>query len=583
MSRRFVPIFTMIVFCMTALSSRAENGSYDGTFGWPLQQRPSKVLVCSGEGLAAGENMLLESLSGLAAKAVNEGRWNTMVWIKTSSPDYKYLYEKSVEALGLAATDIEEISLWDLVDKMRKKRLVKGYVLYDADQTEGPLYAWREGIDCSSNVATVYCSLLDGMLIERNLQEKAKSHHLRLLKDVKGETMEECFHKNKSKLNNDSAIGIDPKVSNCRDIAIAQKLMVYYGTGKFYNEVLEWVRPLSPIMGWNCGNEDEFTEPISLWGHYNTASNWCLNLPFLSAAGRYVELKKLPQFNPAGLEYDNDKAYHTVMMSDGDNLQWVMGDFSRNPLYFGNENRSETNMSWTLCATNVSVMSPLSWNYLVENSHSGETFVEYGGGYQYPDKFAQNRPNRKELLREFAKRLNYHFNKLGITVFGCICKDARGADALEAFQIYAEEIENLAGILPVQYYPYELGGEVLWVNDKDGNSIPVITARYCIWEKTLGREFAGTPDYISAMINRDVMAGRFSNVMPLSWTIVNAWSGFEEESKAPYYPNKGCNVLMNIKSTLRDEVQIIPAEELVWRTRMRYNPEQTQNILNEIQ
>ena len=60
--------------------------------------------------------------------------------------------------------------------------------------------------------------------------------------------------------------------------------MLYYGTGPFSEQILEWVTPLSPILGWNYGNEDEYTGAITRWGHYNTASNWCRNLPVIMAA-----------------------------------------------------------------------------------------------------------------------------------------------------------------------------------------------------------------------------------------------------------------------------------------------------------
>ena len=49
---------------------------------------------------------------------------------------------------------------------------------------------------------------------------------------------------------------------------------------KYWNGLLRF----PPILGWNYGNEDEYTGAITRWGHYNTASNWCRNLPVIMAA-----------------------------------------------------------------------------------------------------------------------------------------------------------------------------------------------------------------------------------------------------------------------------------------------------------
>lgn len=108
-------------------------------------------------------------------------------------------------------------------------------------------------------MATVYASLLKGVLVEESLEKRIKQSGLKKLKDARNESPESCFKRCKKQLNRSSALSIDPKVSNCRDIAIAQKLMLYYGTGPFSEQILEWVTPLSPILGWNYGNEDEYT------------------------------------------------------------------------------------------------------------------------------------------------------------------------------------------------------------------------------------------------------------------------------------------------------------------------------------
>lgn len=256
--------------------------AYDGRHGWFIQKAPQQLILCNGEGLSRAESMLLESLSGLCGQAVNEDSFDEMVWIEIDNSSYREILRSSQESLNITKTT--RMDVWDLLEHLKKKKIIEGYILYKNDNSIGENYSRREGINYSANVATVYASLLKGILVEESLEKRIKQSGLKKLKDARNESPETCFERCKNQLNRGAALSIDPKVSNCRDIAIAQKLMLYYGTGHFSEQILEWVTPLSPILGWNYGNEDEYTGAITRWGHYNTASNWCRNLPIIMAA-----------------------------------------------------------------------------------------------------------------------------------------------------------------------------------------------------------------------------------------------------------------------------------------------------------
>ena len=94
----------ILLFCLllsATLCSAAAGG--DDRYGWPEQKAPEKLIVCKSSANSA-ERMLLESLSGLAAKAVNEERFDRMVWMETGNEAYRRLFRESLEAL-----DIREI------------------------------------------------------------------------------------------------------------------------------------------------------------------------------------------------------------------------------------------------------------------------------------------------------------------------------------------------------------------------------------------------------------------------------------------------------------------------------------------
>ena len=121
------------------------------------------------------------------------------------------------------------------------------------------------------------------------------------------------------------------------------------------------------------------------------------------------------------IDFEDNSAFHSFVISDGDNMQWTMGEFLDSPVYYGNKDRNRSPVSWTLCPINLSVVSTSTWNRFVTMKKDNSSVIEYGGGYQYPDEFAKNRPNREELLIEFAQRMNWHFKKLNIKIFGFIC------------------------------------------------------------------------------------------------------------------------------------------------------------------
>lgn len=569
MQKSITILITLIIFFYSPISAKEYNGRY----GWPEQKAPKKIIICERKGSLA-EIMLLESLSGLAAKAVNEGKFDEMIWMDVDNESYKSLYELSVKELNIS--NVRKMDLWSLVDYLKKKKIINGYILYKLEKN----YDQHVISDYSSNVATVYASLLSGILIDESLTQKASQHQLNELKDVRAESLEECFEKNSKKLNNSSALSIHPSVTNMRDYAIAHKLMLYADKKVLIEKVLEWVKPMSPILGWGCGDEYDFTSLISEWGHFNTASDWCFNLPLISSVFGKVELKKAKEISLEDIDFNDLSSFHSFVMSDGDNMQWTIGNFAKNNCYAGNEKVNKTGVSWTLCPINLSVVSPFTWNELVDLQGEKNSYIEYGGGYQYPDLFAIKRSNRIELLREFAQRINFHLNQMGIKVFGFICRDVKSNHAQEAFQIYAEELTGITGMLAVQYFPYELGDNILWYKNKQGIDIPVVTASYSLWDEVhKGRPYCGTPEYVASLINRDVMSLDPQKGNALSWTIVHAWSDFSKSSRITKRPAVGMNPIIASEELLLSQIKTISINELLWRIRMKCRPSQTNNIL----
>lgn len=96
---------------------------------------------------------------------------------------------------------------------------------------------------------------------------------------------------------------------------------MYADKKELIEKILKWTRPLSPILGWGCGDEYDFTSLISGWRHYNTAADWRLNLPIISAASGKVPLKKTNEKSIADVDFNDSSAFHSFVMSNVNNMQ----------------------------------------------------------------------------------------------------------------------------------------------------------------------------------------------------------------------------------------------------------------------
>jgi hypothetical protein len=163
---------------------------------WPVQKLPKAVARASNTPASsssqAGLQMIIQSAAGLAAKAVNEGRGDEMVWVDSGNQDVEDWFARLL-AVHPALEKSGSFGAWELVDRYSKKGVIKGYILSRLDRSQGALNAYRPGMDCSVNVATSLAGLLDAVIVAEELQADAQAHGLRLLLDARDKTQLWCF------------------------------------------------------------------------------------------------------------------------------------------------------------------------------------------------------------------------------------------------------------------------------------------------------------------------------------------------------------------------------------------------------
>lgn len=592
MTRNTIGLWLLLLIALAAASHSVSAS--DVSRWWPTQSLPKRILrTDSLEKLPAPhgpQHMLVQSLAGLAAKAVNEGRGGELIWVTTTHRDLEAWF-------GRFHTDHPEITVadpqssWQLLDRLREQGIVQGYILYRWDTSPGKIAedAERPGIDMSVNIATSLAGILHGVLIDESLVPDVEARGLPLLLDARDKSPQWCFETYRDQFCRQMLCMQDPRIPNCRDLAIAHNALTLFGKQDPVPAAMQWLEPLSPILGWPGGDEFQATRLSSIHGHIQTATNWCMNLPVLMAGSERQAPPRAAACDPRSIDFSDARSAVSFICTDGDNVQWYEGGFFRvSDQFWESPARGRIPYGWSCCFTQLAQLCPQVATYAIETRSANDWFVEWGGGYYYPDLFGSARPDRWDLLARHARRTLDLMRAQNVKLLGFNVSQLDSPDAMRAYETIAREADDLLGLLVFQYAPYEAGaGKTYWVPDRLGQNLPVITARYSIWSHSNSRPRSGTPAKVAREIQESV--GAQSAAAPrYDWVIAHVWSYFrpvggtdEEAENVPqdqvpgppvtrgYAPSVWC------AERLPADVRVVSPEELVWRIRMQQEPEQT--------
>jgi hypothetical protein len=577
-----------VALLLSTFFSQAHSADPDSRW-WPIQSIPKAVVRTRASGTA--QAMMVQSVAGLAAKAVNGGRSDEMVWVDNGNVDledwFARLLKRQPQLENRGTQD-----LWTIIDRYTKRGIINGYILYRADASKGALNEHRAAIDCSVNVATTLAGILNGIIVEEALEPQARQHGLKQLIDVRNKTQAWCFETYKEQFNRNMACTQDPQRPHVRDFAIAQTAFTCYGYDAPMPALMKWLAPLSPILGWNGGDEFKTTEMSSRWGHIQTATDWCINLPILMAGTEKASQSFLKSFDPRTINWNDTRSAVSFISSDGDNVQWSEGNFFRNKSYWADPNRGKIPFGWSCCFAHLAQLCPEAIEYAASTQSTNDSFIEWGGGYYFPDLFAVERPNRWELLAQHARRTWSLMQKNNTRIIAFNVNRVGSPDARKAYELFAKETSGLLAILVFQYDGYEAGaGKVFWVKDRNGIEVPVVSARYSIWAQA-NRPRVGTPAKVAREIRQTVEHSQAGELPRFDWVIAHVWSWFKhapgsneiaedmsQEKVASQDAVRGYTPVTWSAARLPSSIRTVSPEELIWRIRMKHNPEQTKKLL----
>ena len=562
--RRF-PVWLILWVCVTGVM--AGESIPEGDW-WPSQAPPERIVEVSGLHTLAESN-LAQSISGLAAAAVNNGKHDELVWIKTDNPEYVRLLDRTVQILEIP--EVRTVDVWKLLAEYKDKLIVRGYVLY----TSG-----HENIDkdASVNIATTMAGFEEAVIVEHSLESRVRELGLPCLGDADVWTMQKCFQTYDTRANRNMLAAINPGMWNMRDMAIAHRCFTVYGADENVSQMMQWLNPLSVIIGWNKGDENQHVGLATRWGHFETASDFCMNFPVISSIRSRLKQTPVSSVKPWEIDYNQGLDFASFMYTDGDNVQWTIGGFSQGETLWKSPFHGSFPMSWSSCSAHLVQISPETFHYLSKAKPPSTCLVEFGGGYFFPDTFAVGRPNRPKILQRQAQRLSAQLQKSGVRVVCAIYEDVLSEGAKEAYRIFTRQIEELVGMVAIQYAPYDGGnGEVFWYPNKNGIDIPVMTVKYSLWADA-GWPRGGKPDKIASLLKENASK---NNDPTFSVVITHAWSQYER-SKDTSEKVSGLEPVKWLYDRIHEEVSVVNVEELLWRLRMAHDPSQTKHVIETI-
>lgn len=510
-------------------------------------------------------HLLSQSLAGLVNRAMDKGAVDFGLWLQCNGQSYEAAKANLGEEIG-RKTAIE-LATGEL------KFLIDGYVLTDvADNPE------------SGVVAAVASHVYNSVIVDVRDKAVFDAAGLEMKYDARQKTTADAWAEFKDRCSNKALVLMPVQMGELREFAIKNELFLInlnkqYGTDaggqniELLEEVLAWLEPNAPVLGWEQVSEDKFVDKISRNAATLLASDISFNHS-LTSAGAVNRQKRILSTvtNPKMIRYNDKGNYVSFFLSDGDNYQWVMNDLFVNE-YYGLSSGIAAKMSYEMCSQALCQLAPDRFEQIYKRQKKNMTFMEcFGGGYFYIDTYSIEKGNRAENLKVLAERTAAHMRQHRLKVLHLMAWEWDSERAKEAYQAFIDANDQLEGIVTVEYAPYSGGrGEILWFTNKEDYDIPVVSTKYALWQNyNNATDGTGDPLTVAGYL-RD---SDCQSPQSFAAIVVHAWSDFDGK--------KAGAAAFDCISAAPSSVRPIDIQELIWRIRMEYRPDQTNKFLNTI-
>lgn len=378
------------------------------------------------------------------------------------------------------------------------QNLLSGYILASEDSASD-----------SGNVAISLAGLLNAVVVTPKNQSICEGLGLTCLLDVTDKDdawlrASEYWEKLSRTIAVEQPLNMAPKLV---DYAVMSKAYFSFYNGHNANEHRQkysYLNDNAIVVGYN-----------NTLGEYETVASFSGENLQMIPADHASNLSTLSGFQTAIIDQktaavsgETGKKAHTVciILSDGDNVQWLMNDFTTSSKWWGSSYRGKFNMGWGLPATAIDLTAPMT-AYLYDKMTPKDEFVMQlsGLGYTFPSKWSSAaRAEMAAKLSEYMVRTDLHYAEI---------LDDNGLNKNVVSDFTKQE--GIDGLFYIDYSNYAgKNGQILWTNDK-----PTVAARYRLWANTSD----GSINSIARAINR--ASTDSTKAASYSFIIVHAWSG----------------------------------------------------------
>lgn len=462
-----------------ALAASAQS---DGLF-FPKGTNVTSLISISDSSLGNSEQqIMMATLQGLVARSSAE-----QLYIDTTTYSRWRLHLAS--AFGIPSST--QTDPWAVLTRFRN--LVSGYVLYDYANTN------------SRNAATSLCGPLNGIAVDLTLESSVRARGItNLLADVRAQD-EAAVRTNNPGLFNRTLVVEQAESfrTHLRDYAVMANAFTFAdGNTSFRAAVLADLDPDAALLGWGNGSENTFIGAASDAGVFTVPADFARNLSILSSVRTPPARQQTHNLPPT----ETNVHYVAFLVTDGDNVQWALGDF---PDYFNHPARGSFSMGWALPPSLADLApSALQWFFANASNGVGKDFFVAGPsalGYMYPSRYPP------ADLERHTRRFNDFAALTDLRIAQVI--DFNSFNRLDLWSRYTAE-PNIDALIYIEYSRYDArAGAVQWQNGK-----PILSPRKMLWAGLSGADEASVTTALnSAVRDPDSSAG-------YSLVVVHVWS-----------------------------------------------------------
>lgn len=486
--------------------------------------RTAAILYRITEPSSFSDRLTLASLEGLAAKNADD---QILIQNGASSLFTPYI-ESGWGAAVTTKVDGHAVTIERLAAHYLAAGTVKGYVLCSSD----------EGKESASAAVSV-AGLLDcAVATEKNRAMLDKAGYECLLDvtdwDDAALRASEYWEQLSRKTAFEQPVSMAPKLVDYAVMAGAYFSFYDGHRAAEHTKKYKFLDEGAIVFGYNNTlGEHDTVESFSSLNIQMVPADHAYNLSTLSGFP-LAEIKQKERETPE----EEPGSVHTlcVVMSDGDNIQWVLNNFATSSEWYGSSKRGRFPVGWGASPALIDTAAPML-SYLYDKMTPKDEFLMQlsGLGYTFPSRW------KTAPRRQMAKDLAASMARMDIRYAEILDDGGFSENVLGDFTAQ----DGIDGLFYIDYSWYAgMDGKILWPNGK-----PAVSARYMIWAD----HPAGGIGYIARKLNRASTDPASEDAY--SFLIVHAWSGMKDGELKPH--GNTMDAVSELVSQLDSHVELV--------------------------